>query len=99
MRELSLSCLGLHGFHRVNYYEWGKADNPKVLICVHGLTRNGRDFDDLARALSSEYRVLCPDVAGRGKSEWADSIKQTKQNVTHSEKDIFNDTNGYRKEC
>ena len=70
MRELSLSCLGPHGFHRVNYYEWGDADNPNVLICVHGLTRNGRDFDDLARALSSEYRVLCPDMAGRGKSEW-----------------------------
>ena len=70
MRELSLSCLGPHGFHRVNYYECGEAGNPKLLICVHGLTRNGRDFDDLARALSSEYRVLCPDVAGRGKSEW-----------------------------
>ena len=70
MREHNLSCLGPHGFHRVNYYEWGDADNPNVLICVHGLTRNGRDFDDLARALSSEYRVLCPDVAGRGKSEW-----------------------------
>lgn len=70
MREFCLSCLGPHGFHRINYYEWGDADNPKVLICVHGLTRNGRDFDDLAGALSSEYRVLCPDVAGRGKSEW-----------------------------
>jgi pimeloyl-ACP methyl ester carboxylesterase len=70
MRERELAALGLHGFHRVNYYEWGDADNPKVLICVHGVTRNGRDFDDLAKALSSEYRVLCPDVAGRGKSEW-----------------------------
>jgi len=70
MRELSISCLGPHGFHRVNYFEWGDADNPNVAICVHGLTRNGRDFDDIARALSSEYRVLCPDVSGRGKSEW-----------------------------
>ena len=70
MRERNLLCLGPHGFHRLNYYEWGDADNPKVLICVHGLTRNGRDFDDLAGALSSDYRVLCPDVAGRGKSEW-----------------------------
>jgi pimeloyl-ACP methyl ester carboxylesterase len=70
MRELSLSCLGPHGFHGIHYYEWGNADSPKVLICVHGLTRNGRDFDDLAKALSSEYRVLCPDVAGRGKSDW-----------------------------
>lgn len=70
MREHSLSCLGLHGFHRLNYYEWGDPANPKVVICVHGLTRNGRDFDDIARALSSDYRVLCPDVPGRGKSEW-----------------------------
>ncbi|HKQ24928.1 MAG TPA: alpha/beta hydrolase [Burkholderiales bacterium] len=70
MRELSVSCLGPHGFHRVKYYEWGDADNPKVVICAHGLTRNGRDFDDIARALCSEYRVLCPDVPGRGKSDW-----------------------------
>jgi len=51
MRELSLSCLSLHGFHRVNYYEWGDPANSKVAICVHGLTRNGRDFDDIAHAL------------------------------------------------
>jgi pimeloyl-ACP methyl ester carboxylesterase len=69
-RERELAALGPHGFHRINYYEWGDADNPKVLICVHGVTRNGRDFDDLAKALSSEYRVLCPDMAGRGKSDW-----------------------------
>lgn len=69
-REREFAAPGPHGFHRVNYYEWGDADNPNVLICVHGLTRNGRDFDDLAGALSSEYRVLCPDMAGRGKSEW-----------------------------
>jgi pimeloyl-ACP methyl ester carboxylesterase len=70
MLERSLSCLSPHGFHRVTYYEWGDADNPRVVICVHGLTRNGRDFDDLAKALSADYRVLCPDVPGRGKSEW-----------------------------
>jgi len=70
MRELTLSCLGPHGFHRLNYYEWGDPGNSRVVICVHGLTRNGRDFDDLAGALAPEYRVLCPDVAGRGKSEW-----------------------------
>jgi len=70
VREHSLSCLTLHGFHRLNYYEWGDADNPRVVICVHGLTRNGRDFDEIATALSSEYRVLCPDMPGRGKSEW-----------------------------
>jgi pimeloyl-ACP methyl ester carboxylesterase len=70
MREHHLSCLSLHGFHRLNYYEWGDPANSNVVICVHGLTRNGRDFDDIARALCAEYRVLCPDVAGRGKSEW-----------------------------
>jgi pimeloyl-ACP methyl ester carboxylesterase len=70
VRELSLPCLGLHGFHRVTYYEWGAPDNDRVLICVHGLTRNGRDFDTLAQALSKDYRVLCPDVPGRGKSPW-----------------------------
>ncbi|MEO8009029.1 MAG: alpha/beta hydrolase [Betaproteobacteria bacterium] len=70
MRQQSLSCLGVHGFHRLNYYEWGDPANSKVAICVHGLTLNGRDFDDIAQALSGEYRVLCPDVAGRGKSEW-----------------------------
>jgi pimeloyl-ACP methyl ester carboxylesterase len=70
MREHHLSFLSLHGFHRLNYYEWGDPANSNVVICVHGLTRNGRDFDDIARALCAEYRVLCPDVAGRGKSEW-----------------------------
>ena len=69
-REREMSALGLHGFHRLKYYEWGDPANPKVLICVHGLTRNGRDFDDIANALSADYRVLCPDAPGRGKSEW-----------------------------
>ena len=70
MREQTLNCLGPHGFHRLHYYEWGEPANDKVVICVHGLTRNGRDFDDLARALSANYRVLCPDVVGRGRSAW-----------------------------
>ena len=70
MQERQLPCFSVHGFHRLNYYEWGDPANPNVVICVHGLTRNGRDFDDLARALSADYRVLCPDVPGRGKSEW-----------------------------
>lgn len=52
------------------YTEWGVPDNPRVLICVHGLTRSGRDFDRVAAALSDEYRVVCPDVAGRGLSDW-----------------------------
>jgi pimeloyl-ACP methyl ester carboxylesterase len=58
------------GFHRIHYTEWGAADNPKVLICAHGLTRCGRDFDVLAQAMMDQYRVICPDVAGRGESDW-----------------------------
>jgi pimeloyl-ACP methyl ester carboxylesterase len=52
------------------YWEWGDPRNPKVLVCVHGLTRQGRDFDVLAQALSADYRVICPDVVGRGQSDW-----------------------------
>lgn len=52
------------------YWEWGDPANDKVLLCVHGLTRSGRDFDQLAARLSSHYRVVCPDVVGRGKSDW-----------------------------
>jgi pimeloyl-ACP methyl ester carboxylesterase len=70
VRERSVQCIGPHGLHRMAYTEWGDPDNPKVLVCVHGLTRNGRDFDLLAQALRDEYRVVCPDVAGRGRSDW-----------------------------
>jgi pimeloyl-ACP methyl ester carboxylesterase len=52
------------------YWEWGDAANPRVLVCVHGLSRQGRDFDTLARALCGEFRVVCPDVVGRGQSDW-----------------------------
>ncbi|MEE4376980.1 MAG: alpha/beta hydrolase [Candidatus Competibacteraceae bacterium] len=62
--------LGPHGFHRIHYTEWGDPANDRVLICAHGLTRNGRDFDFLAAALENEYRVICVDVPGRGHSEW-----------------------------
>jgi pimeloyl-ACP methyl ester carboxylesterase len=54
----------------MHWTEWGDAANPRVLACVHGLTRCGRDFDFLASRLSDTYRVVCPDVAGRGKSDW-----------------------------
>src|SRR5690606_24404357 len=52
------------------YWEWGDPDNEKVLLCVHGLTRTGRDFDPLAARMSKDYRVVCPDVVGRGRSDW-----------------------------
>jgi pimeloyl-ACP methyl ester carboxylesterase len=61
--------LGPAGFHRVAYVEWGRPDNPRVCLCLHGLTRNGRDFDELAQALKEDWRVLCPDVVGRGDSD------------------------------
>lgn len=59
--------------HRMAYWDWGNADADHVILCVHGLTRQGRDFDVLARALCAanpNVRVVCPDVAGRGQSDW-----------------------------
>ncbi|MDP3514977.1 MAG: alpha/beta hydrolase [Sulfuritalea sp.] len=70
MREGKVKCLSAAGFHHMAYVEWGDAANPKVLVCVHGLTRSGRDFDFLAQALAADYRVVCPDVVGRGRSDW-----------------------------
>ena len=70
MKRESLLCLGSGGFHRMHYYEWGDRTNPRVVICVHGLTRNGRDFDYLAQQLAGDFRVVCPDVVGRGASDW-----------------------------
>jgi pimeloyl-ACP methyl ester carboxylesterase len=58
------------GFHELAYVEWGDPGNDRVLLCIHGLTRQGRDFDTIARALSDRYRVVCPDIVGRGRSEW-----------------------------
>lgn len=68
--EHRVRCASASGLHRMAYAEWGDPENPNVLVCVHGLTRNGRDFDDLARVLASEYRVICPDIVGRGRSDW-----------------------------
>ena len=65
-----VQCLDSRGLHRMAYWEWGDAENPRVLVCAHGLSRQGRDFDVLARALSDTYRVVCPDVVGRGQSDW-----------------------------
>ena len=70
MRHGFYSGLSTSGFHRIHYTEWGEADNPRVLICAHGLTRCGRDFDTLAKSLEDHYRIICPDVSGRGESDW-----------------------------
>lgn len=69
-RVSSLRGLSSHGFHRVVYYDWGDPANDRVVVCVHGVGRNGRDFDALAEALAPTHRVLAVDMPGRGESEW-----------------------------
>lgn len=64
--------------HNVSYTKWGQCNHSapsKLLVCVHGLTRNGHDFDWLADALKDDYTVICPDMPGRGKSDWLDDPK------------------------
>ena len=67
-RLKSVLCSSPAGLHRMAYKEWGDPANTNVLVCVHGVTRVADDFDALAEALSERYRVVCPDVAGRGRS-------------------------------
>jgi len=69
-RTRSLRSLSPHGFHRVVWYEWGAPAAREVVVCVHGVTRNGRDFDVLGEALASTHRVLAVDMPGRGRSDW-----------------------------
>ena len=69
MIERHLSCLSASGFHRIVYSEWPGPSGAPTLMCVHGLTRNGKDFDTIAESLSVHYRVICPDMPGRGRSE------------------------------
>ena len=70
MREAFFEATTSSGPCRISYMDWGQIDNPDVVFCVHGLTRNSRDFDALAKVLSEEYRVICLDVPGRGTSDW-----------------------------
>lgn len=58
------------GSRRLAYTEWGDSNNPNVLVCVHGLTRNSRDFDYIAESLQSHYRIISIDMPGRGRSDW-----------------------------
>jgi pimeloyl-ACP methyl ester carboxylesterase len=69
-RTLSLSSLSPHGFHCVVYYEWGDPANDRVVICVHGVSRNGRDFDVLGETMADTHRVIAVDMPGRGASQW-----------------------------
>ena len=66
-RYLGLSAAG---FHRLVYWEWGDPGCGQALLCVHGLTRQGRDFDSLAAALARHYHIAAPDIVGRGESDW-----------------------------
>lgn len=62
-------CGGALGLYQMAYREWGDPTNPRVLVCAHGLTRNSLDFVKLANALAKDYRVIAPDVVGRGESD------------------------------
>lgn len=81
MRQHNITCANPHGTHRITYTEWGDADNKNVLVCVHGLTRNGRDFDFIAHALSKHYRIICPDIVGRGRSDWLEQAEDYNYNT------------------
>lgn len=69
-----VDCADAQGGHRMAFWQWGDARSAHVVLCVHGLTRQGRDFDVLAQALvaraKGDLRVICPDVVGRGESDW-----------------------------
>ena len=69
-----VDCPDASGGHRMAYWQWGNSNASHVIFCVHGLSRQGRDFDVLAQALvaraGGSVRIVCPDVAGRGKSDW-----------------------------
>lgn len=70
----TLMCPDNGAGHRMAYWQWGDALADHTVVCVHGLTRQGRDFDVLAQALVARahgaVRVVCPDVVGRGQSDW-----------------------------
>ena len=70
MKARTLPVLGPQGFLNLAYWDWEGPPGAPTVVCVHGLTRNGRDFDFLADALSSRFRVVCPDMPGRGRSDW-----------------------------
>lgn len=69
-KQRFIDCISPAGQHRMAYTEWGDSENPRVLLCLHGLLRTGRDFDEVAKQLSPYYRVICPDIVGRGASDW-----------------------------
>lgn len=74
-RHKYIKSLASSGFHDIHYVEWGPAKSDKNVICLHGFSRNGRDFDYLAKNLvGAGYRVICPDIPGRNKSDWQPNL-------------------------
>jgi pimeloyl-ACP methyl ester carboxylesterase len=69
-RSDNFLALGPHGFHGVHYLDWGYPNNAHIVVCAHGLTRNAHDFDYFASALAADCRLVCPDMPGRGRSDW-----------------------------
>lgn len=67
----------------IAFTDWGNPENTQVVICVHGLTRNSRDFDYLARALQDQFRVICVDIVGRGQSDWLTNAEEYNQPATY----------------
>lgn len=68
-RPRRVQCMDARGLHRMAYWEWGDPASRRVLVCAHGMARQGRDFDTLARAMQAGFRVVCPDIVGRGESD------------------------------
>ena len=72
MRQHYFRSMHGDGFHKLAYAEWGDPMHDEIILCYHGLTLNGRYFDWFAKACEDHYRVISPDVVGRGKSDWID---------------------------
>lgn len=70
MTKKHILSASAEGFHKIIYKEWGRPNAESAIICVHGLTRNGRDFDFIAQHLKDTYHLICPDLVGRGQSDW-----------------------------
>ncbi len=75
MEQRTLEVDGPDRRYSLAYTTFGRSGSHRTIICVHGLTRNGRDFDVLASALADRAFVVCPDVVGRGRSDWLDDPK------------------------
>jgi pimeloyl-ACP methyl ester carboxylesterase len=70
MKQYRYCCSYPGESYEISYTEWGDKNNPRVIFCAHGLTRQSRDFDVIANTLQSTHRVICPDIVGRGESDW-----------------------------